>query len=60
MSCSSNDLHWPEPAQGPCSMVGHMGDGVVHAVPPDHRTPARDTWLYEQQETKRSDVLLLC
>ena len=50
--CSASDLHWPEPGQGARSVVGHLGDGLLHALPSHHRAAAGDPRLHQRTQAE--------
>ena len=52
--CSSHYVYWTEPAESSCAMVGHLGDGGVHAVPSDLRAAAWNPRMYQWPQTKQS------
>ena len=56
---SADAVYRAEPAQGVRAVVGDVGDGGLHALPPGRRANAGDTRLHQLQETAKSVQSLL-
>ena len=50
---SAGAVHRSEPAQSVRAMVGHLGNGRLHAFPLGGRTHARDPRMHQLKEAER-------
>ena len=58
-AASADAVYRAKPTQGVRAVVGDVGDGGLHALPPGRRVDARDTRLHQLQETAKSVQSLL-
>ena len=56
---SADAVYRAEPAQGVRAVVGDLGDGGLHALPPGRRVDAGDSRLHQLQEAAKSVQSLL-
>ena len=55
--CSSDHVYRAEPGEGSRAVVDDVDNGGLHAVPSDHRAPARDSRLHQRTQAEKYGLI---